>query len=387
MSPPPKRICLVYDCLFPNTVGGAERWYRNLAERLGDRHEVTYLTRRQWGAEGPGTSFETVAVGPGGPLYTSSGRRRIWPPLRFGLGVFWHLLRHGRRYDAVHTASFPYFSLLGARLALALRRAPAVLVVDWHEVWGRDYWRSYVGPLGGRAGYAVQALCLRAADRSFTFSRLAAGRARELGLRGPITRLTGEFAHERTEPPRLAIGEGPPTIVAAGRQIREKRFESIPAAVAAARTELPDLRCVLIGDGPERERILERVREHGVEDAVTLMGRLGSDDVDAAIRSAACLVHPSEREGYGLIVVEAISAGTPAIVAEGPENAAPELIEPGVNGVVAHDRSPAALAAAIVEVVDRGEELRRSTADWYERNRDRLSIEASLAAVEASYAE
>ena len=43
------RICLVYDCLFPYTVGGAERWYRNLGERLAaDGHEVSYLTLRQW---------------------------------------------------------------------------------------------------------------------------------------------------------------------------------------------------------------------------------------------------------------------------------------------------------------------------------------------------
>ena len=58
------KIAIVYDCLFPNTVGGAERWYRNLAERLGASHSVTYLTRRQWGEEGPETPFETLAVAP-----------------------------------------------------------------------------------------------------------------------------------------------------------------------------------------------------------------------------------------------------------------------------------------------------------------------------------
>jgi len=43
------RICIVYDCLFPYTIGGGERWYRNLAERLAhEGHEVTYLTLRQW---------------------------------------------------------------------------------------------------------------------------------------------------------------------------------------------------------------------------------------------------------------------------------------------------------------------------------------------------
>ena len=42
------RICIVYDCLFPYTVGGGERWYRALAgELVAAGHEVTYLTRRQ----------------------------------------------------------------------------------------------------------------------------------------------------------------------------------------------------------------------------------------------------------------------------------------------------------------------------------------------------
>ena len=119
------RICLVYDCLFPYTVGGAERWYRNLGERLAaDGHDVSYLTLRQWGRGGRGEvdGVRVVPVGPRLALYTGDGRRRITPPVVFGLGVLWHLLRHGRDYDVVHTASFPYFSLLAAGL---LRRPGA----------------------------------------------------------------------------------------------------------------------------------------------------------------------------------------------------------------------------------------------------------------------
>ena len=115
-APPRVRVCLVYDCLFPYTVGGAERWYRNLAERLArDGHDVTYLTLRQWPrAEEPLIEgVRVIAVGPPMALYVD-GRRRIAPPLRFGAGVLAPLARHGRRYDVVHTASFPYFSLLAA---------------------------------------------------------------------------------------------------------------------------------------------------------------------------------------------------------------------------------------------------------------------------------
>src|SRR5205085_9854970 len=165
------RICLVYDCLYPYTVGGAERWYRNLAERLASAgHDVTMLTLRQWprGERPEVPGVEVVAVGPRMTLYVGA-RRRILPPLVFGAGVLGHLLVRGRRYDVVHTASFPYFSLLAAG---ALRPLMGFgLVVDWHEVWSRSYWREYLGRAGGAAGYAVQLVCARIPQRAFCFSR------------------------------------------------------------------------------------------------------------------------------------------------------------------------------------------------------------------------
>ena len=161
------RVAVVYDCLFPWTIGGAERWYRNLAERLAAAgHEVTYLTLRQWDASDapdlPGV--KVVAVGPRMDLY-AAGKRRIWPPLRFGLGLFGHLLRHGRHYDRLHLASFPFFSLLAAG---ALRPLFGYrIAVDWHEVWTDDYWRAYLGRLGW-LGFAVQRLCARVPQKALS---------------------------------------------------------------------------------------------------------------------------------------------------------------------------------------------------------------------------
>src|SRR2546423_2514601 len=104
-SPPGRisivRVCIVYDCLYPYTIGGAERWYRNLAERLASSgHEVTFLTRRQWerGADPEVAGVRVVAVSPQMELY-GRGKRRLLPPVLFGLGVLRHLLRHGPRYD------------------------------------------------------------------------------------------------------------------------------------------------------------------------------------------------------------------------------------------------------------------------------------------------
>src|SRR5436305_2010725 len=152
-SSPPMRVCVIYDCLFPYTVGGAERWYRNLAERLAAAgHEVTYLTLTQWepGEEPRLPGVRVVAVGPRMALYGSAGQERIGPPVRFGLGVLGHQLRHRREYEVVHTGSFPYFSLLAAGLVAPL--GGYRLVVDWIELSSADYWREYVGPVGGPTG-------------------------------------------------------------------------------------------------------------------------------------------------------------------------------------------------------------------------------------------
>ena len=219
------RICIVYDCIYPHTVGGAERWYRNLAERLvSEGHEVDYLTLRQWpeGEDAGVPGVRVIAVGPRMELY-AGGRRRIGPPLRFGLGVLRHLLRHGRSYDAVHTASFPYFSLLAAGAVRPLRRYR--LVVDWHEVWTQAYWREYLGRVAGAAGWLVQRLCLRIPQRAFCFSRLHERRLRELGLRGELTVVRGQYAGL---PGRLVEAREPPTVVFAGRHARLSRAAGRP---------------------------------------------------------------------------------------------------------------------------------------------------------------
>ena len=377
------RVCLVYDCLFPHTVGGAERWYRNLAERLAhDGHEVTYLTLRQWDPDTPPElrGVTVIAVGPRLELY-ANGRRRILPPLAFGLGVLRHLARHGGRYDVLHTASFPYFSLLAA--AAVRRRCGYRLVVDWHEVWTPGYWREYLGPLAGRIGWAVQRLCLRAEQRAFCFSALHERRLVEYGVHGEVTVLRGQYEGELSAPPLRAVE---PVVVFAGRHIPEKRVLSIVPAVARARRELPELRCLILGDGPDRNRVLAQIHDHGLVEVVEAPGFVPSERVDVELREALCLILPSRREGYGLVVVEAAARGTPSLVVAGPDNAAVELIEDGVNGIVARSALPDDLGAAIVRAHREGLLLREATAAWFNRESAGLALETSLRIVASAYA-
>jgi glycosyltransferase involved in cell wall biosynthesis len=351
------------------------------------------LTLRQWdrGADPGVEGVDVRVVGPRMRLYSSPGRRRVLPPLVFGAGVLWYLLRHGRRFDVVHTASFPYFSLLAAAMIRPL--AGFRLVVDWHEVWSRDYWREYLGTALGAIGWAVQLACVRLRQRAFCFSRLHAARLVEHGLRGDVSVLTGEYeageyeASEYEGPTLVDNRRQPaPLVVFAGRHIPEKRAPAVVPAIAMAAERIPALRGVVFGDGPDRPRVLGAIAANGAQDIVDAPGFVAAETVEHALHSALCMVLPSRREGYGLIVVEAAARGVPSVVVREADNAAIELIEDGVNGTIARSASPADLAEAIIRVHRAGSQLRQSTAVWYRRNATRLSLGSSLDEVVASYA-
>jgi glycosyltransferase involved in cell wall biosynthesis len=307
------------------------------------------------------------------------GRRRIGPPLLFGAGVLLHLLRRGRSYDVIHACSFPYFSLLAAAAVRPVRGYR--LFVDWFEVWTGEYWQEYLGWLG-KIGWFVQRRCVRVRHLAFCFSRLHERRLRHEGFQGEITRLEGLYAGPLRAPqPRPADT----VVIFAGRHIPEKRVTAIPAALARAREVLPSLRAELYGDGPDRAEAMRLVGELGLSGAVETPGFVESERVHDALARGLCLILPSRREGYGLVVVEASSVGTPSVVVSGPDNAAVELVDEGHNGIVVPSPDPDELATAILRIHEAGPELRERTAVWFGKNAERLALDSSLAKVLEAY--
>jgi glycosyltransferase involved in cell wall biosynthesis len=127
------------------------------------------------------------------------------------------------------------------------------------------------------------------------------------------------------------------------------------------------------------------VSELELDGAVEVPGFVSSDEVEELMSRALCLLLPSRREGYGLVVIEAATFGTPSVVVAGADNAAVELVEPGVNGFISPSPAAADLAAAILRVHEAGSELRASTAGWFVDNARRMSLGHSLELVLQSY--
>ena len=181
-------------------------------------HDVTYLTMRHWVDAPPEIEgVKVVALVPAGTVYAEE-RRSLGPPARFGLAVARYLLRHGHRFDVVHTAAFPFFPMLAA--GLARRRYRYRLIADWYEVWSRAYWQRYAGRLVGTVGWLVQRRCVHLRHRAFCISRLTERRLLEEGFVGEHTVLPGLYAGT-VRPSAGRVVD--PVVVYAGRHVPEKR--------------------------------------------------------------------------------------------------------------------------------------------------------------------
>jgi glycosyltransferase involved in cell wall biosynthesis len=220
--------------------------------------------------------------------------------------------------------------------------------------------------------------------RAYCFAQLTARRLMAEGYRGEPIVLPGIYGGVLAA--RNGDGFDPARVVYAGRHVREKRLDALVHAFAWARRRRPDLRLELYGDGPDRPRIQRIVRELGLSDVIEFAGRRSEQDVAAAFARAACVATASEREGYGLIVVEAAAHGTPSVVVSGPENAAIELVHEGVNGAIAPDAAAEHIGEALLRVIEGGTALRESTKRWFAETAETLRLDRSLALVLESYA-
>ncbi|HEU5473260.1 MAG TPA: glycosyltransferase family 4 protein [Actinophytocola sp.] len=368
-------IAVAYDCLFPYSTGGGERQYRVFAEEFAAAgHRVTYLTRQQWdGAPPGGEPFDIKVISTDRELYDETGARTLGPAIRFARGLYRHLRRH-RDYDAVLVSAIPATNVPAARAALI--GSPAVLVVDWLEVWRPAQWREYKGPVAGRVATAIQRIAVRFSPIASCHSQLNARRLTELGLRSEPVVSPGLIDGQCGGRPVLTATE-PPRVIYVGRHIPDKRVETLPAAIAVARDRIPELTATIYGEGRSRAAVRAEIARLGLGAVIDTPGFVSQEELDEGMRTAACLVNPSAREGYGLVVVEACAQGTPVVLVEGPDNAALELVADGVNGRIAGSVAAPVLGNAIADVVAAGPALRKSTAEWFQQASRTRTIRAA----------
>jgi glycosyltransferase involved in cell wall biosynthesis len=359
---PAESVAIAYDCLFPYTTGGGERQYRAFAEEIvREGRRVDYLTARQWKTDPPSNgSFRVIPVVGHLRLYDADGVRRTTAALAYAWGLFRALARRRHAYDAVIVSGLPVLNVFAARAALV--GSGTQVIVDYLEVWGRRQWLEYAGAVTGSIAWLLQRLAIALTPIATCHSMLSAARLHAEGLRSEPLVSPG-LIDSAVDPGFTATPSQPPIVLYAGRHIPDKRVETLPAAVERARERVPGLELVILGNGPTTPIVEAAARNR---EWIRMPGFVSEDELERLMSGAACLVNPSRREGYGLVVVEASGYGTPVVLVRDDGNASTELISTGENGFVASSTRPDDLAQAIVDAIEGGTALRSRTRAWYE---------------------
>jgi glycosyltransferase involved in cell wall biosynthesis len=200
----------------------------------------------------------------------------------------------------------------------------------------------------GRAGE----WCRRISQRVYRSSRRAiciSEHVREAALEGSGGSYRTSVVYNGVDPELFAPDSSPasvaPVVLSVGNLIPIKGHATLVRAAAALRSEFPDLRWEIIGDGPERTRLQTLCAQLQVTEKVRFLWRQSRKVVAAAMQGCTLFALPSRYEGLGCVYLEAMSTGKPAIGCRGQGIA--EVIRHGSNGFLVGPDNDRELALAI----------------------------------------
>ena len=334
---------------FPQQAGGLNRVYFNLLRAL------------------PGVGVDVRGLVAGDPQ-TSEGdavKLDVFAPSSAPLLSRWAAARKAaKRLTQTHPPS-----LVASHFALYTFPALDVLsdypfVVHFHGPWAHEGFVERPNRLAYRLKFLLEKAVYRKADRFVVLSEAFRDvLARDYGVPEDRIRLvpggadTARFdvgASREEARERLGWPADRPTLLAVRRLARRMGLEHLIGAVDRIRRDVPDVLLLIAGKGPLAGELQARIDDADLGRHVRLLGYVPDDDLPLAYRAADLSVVPTVAfEGFGLITVESLAAGTPVLVTpvgglpEVVRDLAPELVFPDMTEAAMAERLTAALCGRV----------------------------------------
>ncbi|MGZ7134804.1 MAG: glycosyltransferase family 4 protein [Methanobacterium sp.] len=326
------KIAYIYDAVYPFVTGGAEKRVYELSKRLVQRgHEIHWYGVGWWWPEKGKKDMELDGIKLHGvckpmELYVD-GKRSTKEAIYFALKLFPVLIKE--KFDVIDCQGFPFFPCFTAKIHALLGKSK--LIITLHEVWN-DYWYEYLGKLGF-FGKLIERLMVNLSDNIIVISKKTDDDLKMIkpSQNAVIVPNGIDFKEIMAIKPHKEKSD----VIYAGRLIKNKNVDTLIKAINLAKDEIPDINCLIIGDGPERSKLEELAHELNLQDNINFKGFLENDkDLISYMKSSKVFVLPSTREGFGIVVIEANACGLPVIVVNHEMNAARDLIENNINGFI-----------------------------------------------------
>jgi len=290
--------------------GGVDSRVISMGRELGKRHEVHIITSLQPGQERTEDhgGVQVHRIGRPRPFVQRGSLLSRW---EFNRECVKEIAR--LKPDVVEGSGF--VSYLGSyRSGIKIGRPKMVTV---HEVWQGE-WTQNMGLINGAIGTILEKAYLRNPfDRYITVSEFTKAKLAEVGIDpGRISVINSGIDRS------IFAGMAPekfsaPTILSICRLVPYKKVDMLIRAVAALRTKYPDIRLLVVGKGPEEAPLRQLVQDLGLSRNVEFLGKVATtEEIVRLLKRSHVFALPSIVEGFGLVVVEAMAAGTPWVASD-----------------------------------------------------------------------
>lgn len=241
-------------------------------------------------------------------------------------------------------------------------------ILFFHQLC-REIWFHEMGFLKGLVGYILETIYLFFLGNReiITVSESTKKDLNRFGFRRNKIKIISEGIEiEPVQNLNIEKFENP-TILSLGAFRPMKRTDHIIKAFELAKKELPDLKLVIAGDtfGGFAKKVLEMIEKSPYKDSIQCLGRVSKEKKIELMQKSHLIVVVSVKEGWGLVVTEANSQGTPAVVYD--SDGFRDSVRHGITGIVCEKNNPENLSRKIGEILssnDEYEKLRQNAWQW-----------------------
>lgn len=317
---------LIATPIYPPEIGGPATYTKELCERLVHTHDITVITYTNSADAFPNTRL--IPVGKGRPL-----------PVRLAI-FFIKLLRAAKGTEVIYVQNAMAAGLPVA-LVHILTGIPFVLKFVGDEAWERatqhkfttkrleDFLAHPEGPLRIRIMMQIQGFVLRRAAVVTTPSAyLLQELIKTYGVK-PEHGVVNYNAADKTEELPFAVTRIQHQIATTARLVKWKGIEGIIRAIALLKEKFPDIKLVIAGDGPEREKLEKTAHDLAVADRVNFLGNISRAETWRLRKQSELYVLNSTYEGLPHTVLTSFAAEIPTIATD----------IPGTNEALYHEKT------------------------------------------------
>lgn len=332
-----KPSIIVFTTSYHPFIGGAEIAIHEVAKRNNKRLDFFIITSRF------STDVPKEEIRPEGKIIRVGFGSRFDKFLLPFLGCFegYRILRT-RGCAVIWGMDISQGSLGGAMLALFFR-LPFIFSVQYGESEKKIAYGRF-GLINAAFRIMLSRASLVAAESNYLFELV-----KKYGYRGVAEVVPNGVDIEKFKAQSAKRKTDGHTVITVSRLVYKNGIDTLISAVAEVKKTIPDIQCMIIGDGAERNNLELKIRNLKLEHNIKLFGHVPHDDIPQYLAMADVFVRPSRSEGMGNSFIEALAAGLPIIGT--PVGGIKDIIKDRQTGIFANVDDPFDLSKKIIELL------------------------------------